>query len=127
MTATREYLQLHIAPGGEPELAALEGRMGMPLSSGDTAEGRWWFSAATPEGGSIRLFAFASWQRVDFSGLLGQLDSPSLRLSIGPMDLTRFRVEGPGAAARGQTGKPPIILPMQVDRLFNATGRKRQR
>jgi len=107
-----DFAILHISQGGEKAFAALEKRMGTPFAA-ERTEGAVWAQATAPDGGTMRAFRIVNDQRVAITDLLGNLGSPSVRLSIGPINAREFKSAGPGASD-WENGKGPPQLPQHL-------------
>ncbi|MBD8679263.1 hypothetical protein [Sphingomonas sp. CFBP 13720] len=98
----RQFLVLEVARGGESALSALEAKMGVGISV-HRAGKQSWVSEPTEGGGTRRAFSFMAGQVLGFADLLGDLGSPSLKLSVTGIELTKYKASGPGV----RDGEPP--------------------
>ena len=92
------FLQISVAPGGHAAMAALEGKLGMPITGAQSQK----LTRSVAGGGEVRAFLLPGDvdSEAKISDVLGQLGNPALTASMGPIDLSQFAMTG------GRGGKP---------------------
>lgn len=106
----QSYAVLDVAPGGEAALAQLESAMGATFAA-DRNGKPYWFGSMSADGGTSRAFTFTASQLQSFAVLLGELGSSSLRLSVRPIERSRYELTGPGASeVAADRGAPQLPL-----------------
>lgn len=99
--SSRQFAVLSISASGSEALTELEAKMGTSFAVDRRGTSVW--VAEASHGGSSRAFSFMGSQLPTFADLLGDLGTPSLKLSIERIDLSAFKASGEGV----RDGEPP--------------------
>lgn len=99
--SSRQFAVLSISVSGGEALTELEAKMGTSFAVDRRGTSVW--VAEVSHGGSRRAFSFMGSQLPTFADLLGDLGTPSLKLSIERIDLSAFKASGEGV----RDGEPP--------------------
>lgn len=120
----QQFAVLDIAPGGEAALSQLEANMGIPFAA-DSGGSPYWYGASDESGGGRRAFSVMNAQctQLKHDGLLGELGTPELRLSLSGIDVKAFKPAGPGATDWHQGRGAPQLPQRLPDALRVALGR----